>query len=645
MINKTLEYEQFANKDYLAWDAPSFRNLLIKKLNDSGVYTDQIFPGSDLSVLIDIMAYNTAIASYITNGGASDVLFTDTQLYENMNRLVKILDYNSRGFITSSVGCNFVLDQAEISSTGINSIPRYTTYSVGKTDANGNDVKYSLVDGSDGTTGNKSYSFLLDATLAGVYFVDTVDPPVFHNGYWELYSIQPIATGEDNEKITLGTIDPNDEDNPVLIAHPLIDVYVYDKSSDTYTPFQAVDDLQIYDPLDEVFSIRLNENYQYELTFGDDINGKKLTEGQVLYIVYLRSNGEDGKISAGDIDGTDTLEVSIAGLNASQIKDICFGGSDSFGYNYGLFEISGDGKIISNAISIANTESSTQPSDFEDVESIRTNAPLAFRSGKRQILDNEYKQFITSNYGNAIHDVYVMNNFVYMAEFQHYLNTYSKLTISIRNLGYKYADSADFNNVYLWLRSNSGNPISALTKQSITSSIKKTKCNTAEVVPLNALTVFFSPQASGTYVYNKFDPDEENKIVITKDENTIISDDRIKTTVVNAITNFFKQVNNEIGGIVKLNDLFTEIMSIDGVAKIQTVWKPSTVDSSTWVYKDGLVFAWWTPAILLGADLTTVTNSAVKMKNFQFPQLNNSTNLNNIVEVTGYNHFITTPEY
>jgi len=644
MRSKMLEFNQFSNKDYLVWDAPSFRNLLIKKLNDSGVYTDQIFPGSDLSVIIDIMAYNTAIASYITNGGASDVLFTDTQLYENMNRLVKILSYNSVGFITSSVGCNFVLTQSEISSSGIRAIPRYATYSVGKTDADGNDVKYSLVDGSDGTSGNNSYSFLLDET-GGVYFTDPIDPPVFHNGYWELYSIQPIATGEDNEKITLANIDPNDEDNPVVIAHPFIDVYVYDKSTDTYTQFKAVDDLQIYNPTDEVFSIRLNENYQYELTFGDDINGKKLVEGQVLYIVYLKSNGEDGKINAGDIDGTGELEVSISGLNSSQIKDICFGGSTSFEYNYSLFEDSGDGKIISNAISIANSDSSTIPSDFEGVESIRTNAPQAFRSGKRQVLDNEYAQFIVANYGNVIHDVYVMNNFTYMAEFQQYLYQYDKLTIAIRNLGYKYADSADFNNIYLWMRSNSGSPLSALTKQSINNSIRKTKCATAEVIPLDALSVFFAPHASGTYTYNNFDPDEENKIVITKDENTIVSDDRIKNTAVNAIINFFEQANNEIGGIVKLNDLFTEIMSVDGVAKIQTVWKPSTADSSTWIYKDGLVFSWWTPSILLGEDITNITNTSAKMKNFQFPKLNNSTNLNNIIEVTGYNHFITTPEY
>ncbi len=43
--------------DYLNFDAASLKDLITNKLNEDGSYTDQLFEGSDLSVLIDVFCY------------------------------------------------------------------------------------------------------------------------------------------------------------------------------------------------------------------------------------------------------------------------------------------------------------------------------------------------------------------------------------------------------------------------------------------------------------------------------------------------------------------------------------------------------------------------------------------------------------
>jgi hypothetical protein len=58
----------------------------------------------------------------------------------------------------------------------------------------------------------------------------------------------------------------------------------------------------IYGPLDQVYTINLNENKTYEIKFGNGITGKKLRTGDRIYIFYLDSNGKDGEIDLSEIN-------------------------------------------------------------------------------------------------------------------------------------------------------------------------------------------------------------------------------------------------------------------------------------------------------------------------------------------------------
>jgi len=126
------------NTDFLKYDASSIKELLRRKLIETGIYTDQLYPGSDISILIDLMSWMFDVLTYILNENASDVLFTDTGIYENLNKMVKLLSYNPKAYTTSNASFSInVIDQSEFEDiTGTCKIPRFASVSTGKTDSN-----------------------------------------------------------------------------------------------------------------------------------------------------------------------------------------------------------------------------------------------------------------------------------------------------------------------------------------------------------------------------------------------------------------------------------------------------------------------------------------------------------------------------
>lgn len=639
------EFKNFSSKDYLTWDEKSMRDFLIRMLNKSGAYTDQIFPGSDLSVLIDITAYAFAMMTYIANNNAAEATFADAQFYENINRLSKVLGYNPRGFITSSVECKILIDAVKyaakfgnVRQTTIRGIPRYTSCQVNNTD-----TIYSIASGESGSSYQdyQQFTFTVDS-IGGTPVVSSSDNPIFLNGRWKLYNRQNVALGNARESITVDTED--------LIAYPFIDVYVFDPGSNSYTRFAPVNNLMDYGTDDAVFSMRLNESKLYELTFGDGINGIKLAEGQIIYVIYLISDGDAGKIGVSELDGMGKMVLEIEGLTADEIKIMCFGGISKFDNEYGMFSTVGS-LIYSDMMSIENILASTDSIDYESVESIRLNAPNAYRSGQRLVTKLDYEEFVKSNYSSVIRDCVAMNNFQYCAEFQNYLSRYNALNIGLRLYNYRYSDACDHNNVYLWLRSNSGSTTPEFVKRAILNSTYKIKCISAEPIPMDALATVFTPYAGGSWNTSNWDPYCTNKIIILKDQSSLSNNDRVKETVIAKIKEFFAAENQPIGGTVSLQDLYASVLRIDGVKDVYTAYIVSDAEKSTC---PGLGFVYWTPMVMKligkdsassGGDKKTVSNSPVKMQNFQYAELRRPEKLSQIVEVRSSGHYISAPEY
>ena len=93
MAKENLTDFSLSRDSYTAFDAKSLKELIQTRLNEGGIYTDQTFEGSNMSSIIDVIAYSYHLLLFYLNQTSAESMFTDTSIYENMNRIVKLIDY------------------------------------------------------------------------------------------------------------------------------------------------------------------------------------------------------------------------------------------------------------------------------------------------------------------------------------------------------------------------------------------------------------------------------------------------------------------------------------------------------------------------------------------------------------------------
>ena len=145
MTTKFTDFNLDSNS-YAAFDATSLRDLIINRLNDQNIFTDQIFRGSNMSSMIDIIAYSYHVLLYYLNKTSSESMFSDSVVYENMNRIVKLLDYKPVGYRSST--CVFSCTNEPDLVPNYYTIPRYSFTSVdGINYTTKEDIPYNATDG------------------------------------------------------------------------------------------------------------------------------------------------------------------------------------------------------------------------------------------------------------------------------------------------------------------------------------------------------------------------------------------------------------------------------------------------------------------------------------------------------------------
>ena len=91
---------------YAAFDALSLKQLMKQRLLQNGVFNDQIFEGSNFNNLLDVVAYSYNVLLYYLNQTSNESLFSNSQLYENMNKIVKLINYKPLGVQSSILNFN-----------------------------------------------------------------------------------------------------------------------------------------------------------------------------------------------------------------------------------------------------------------------------------------------------------------------------------------------------------------------------------------------------------------------------------------------------------------------------------------------------------------------------------------------------------
>ena len=327
----------FANLDFA-----QIKTTLTDYLQTNANFTDYDFEGSNLSTVLDLLAYNTYITSYNANMATNEVFIDSATLRENIVSLARNIGYLPRSRKAARSAISFFVDTTNI-------IPSPSTVT----------LKKGAVSTTSGTFGNQSYVFsiLEDITVPVYNNVAQFDNILVYEGTL-LSSNFTYSTRNPNQKFIL----PN-----VGIDTDLIAVNVKSNEMSTRkTKYSTQTSLFDINRESKAYYLQEIEDERYQLFFGDGIFGKALEEGNYITAYYIVSNGDTG----------------------NGVGQMTFAGTLTYDRNATLYS-------ITSGISLMTTnEFSTGGENIESVESIRKFAPRIYASQNRAVSAQDYESLI-----------------------------------------------------------------------------------------------------------------------------------------------------------------------------------------------------------------------------------------------------------
>lgn len=560
---------------YAAFDSISLRNLIIQRLNDQGIFTDQNYIGSNLSCIIDIISFSFNTLMYYLNKTSNESMFSEAQLYENINRIVKILDYKPIGYQTSCLA--FSCSASNAFSAGVYTIPKYSYISIGG-------ITFSF---------NEDITFSIPTNNVATALTDLTNKKLLMQGTFREHPSY-TAVGDSNETVVLNSVTKNNE-----IDHFNIHVYVYEAVNSRWVEYQDVPNLYTEQALARVFEKRLNSSGLYEIKFGDGVNGRIMQAGDIVSIFYLQSSKTNG------IVGPNTLQGASKSLFKNTRFELILRDIQQESLNYIT-----DSQFTQ--LSFDNPAGSTVPTEKEDAESIRRNAPTAFKSQYRLVTLEDYISFIRTNFNNFISDVKVFNNWDYIGKYFKYfydlgLNPGGFNQVMLNQV--MFADSCNFNNIYVCAtpRISQGSTLKYLLpaqKELIISNIAPLKTITTEISfldPIYKALHFGVKTAEGVIDTATV---EDNVLELVRTPGNLRSDTSIIREAAGVFKTHFEPSNLTLGATLKYTSLISKLLEIDGVTRIQTR------NSITNQLFEGLSFYLWNP-VYPDLDKQTVVNDII----------------------------------
>jgi hypothetical protein len=300
------------------------------------IFQDYDFEGSGLSVLIDLLAYNTHYNAYLANMLANEAFLDSAVKRDSAVSLAKHLGYTPLSNRSAKALVSFNVTNP-IGQPQTLTLPRYTVFN---SDVNGN--LFSFVNVQPVTI----------EPFNGVYRFANVE--ITEGAHLE-YTYRVFTPGPD-EKYEI----PNDNIDTTTMF-----VTVQNSVTDTTTTvYSLMDDLSDISGLSNVYYLEENYTGRYQIYFGEGTLGRKLFSGNLVRIEYLVSRGVEGNV-------------------ANVISQ-----SFSCGENIG-------GGVIS---SVTTTRNSTGGGLKDTISDIKFKAPKFLESYNRAVTASDYKSIIEANY-------------------------------------------------------------------------------------------------------------------------------------------------------------------------------------------------------------------------------------------------------
>jgi hypothetical protein len=593
---------------YAAFDALSLKNLIIARLNANNIFTDQNYEGSNLSSIIDIIAYSYHVLLFYLNRTGAESTFTTAELYENINKIVKLVGYSPIGYQTAILSFQAAANASLPPNTY--TIPRYSYFTV-------NGTFYSF---------NKDITFL-KTTNSYEVLTDLYEQNLLYQGIYTEYPTY-VAAGEPFELVTLTVIDL--EGQNTAVDHFNIDVYVRDNTLQTpkWEKWEPVQSLFLERPNATVYEVRLNENLRYEFKFGNNINGKQLNPGDEVAIYYLKSAKSQGEIGPGVLNGNRLFKFTTPRFSAIQ--------ADVTPANISLMSEDQHKQLI-----FTNSDPSTKFVEVESADSIKVNALNTFRSQFRLITTSDFENFLSRNYSNLLGSVRVINNWDYLSGHLKYFfdlgvsrpNTESRILYS----QVKFADASNSNNIYIYAvpkleKTNSLttriNYLNNAQKQLIINDIQPIKLTTSEIVINDPIYMAVDIGVKSPTEELTTDISGTTVLELTRNVTAKRNPESLKAEVTRIFQEYFSTTRDNLGLFLSISDLSNAIISIPGVDDVRT---KRVLSDGTIVTVPGISLLVFNPVYPFD-DIQIITQDT-QLPYFKFPYLNNADTFLNKIEV------------
>ena len=329
-------------------DFDQIKQSLKDYIQSNSDFTDYDFEGSNLSTILDVLAYNTYITSYNANMLSNEVFIDSATLRENVVSLARNIGYVPRSKKSSRASINFFVDISSVSPT-----PANLTLKAGPVATTG------------GRFNGQSFVFGIpeDKTVSVIDGIASFDNIEVYEGSY-LSQSYVYSTRNPFQKFILPNIGI-DLDSLVVTVRPSIDSSVSTKYTRQDELFDSVTKSTITGN-SNIYFIQEAESEQYEVIFGDGVFGKALEDGNIIEMTYIVTNGSDG----------------------NGVNNFTFSGSVSYVRNSVEIFVTNGISLISSALPSSGGES------IESIDSIRKYAPQLYATQNRALSAGDYETLI-----------------------------------------------------------------------------------------------------------------------------------------------------------------------------------------------------------------------------------------------------------
>ena len=332
-----MPFTQFSNLDF-----DQIKTQIKNYLRANSTFTDFDFEGSNFSVLIDTLAYNTYITSFNANMVVNESFLDSATLRENVVSLARNIGYVPRSRTAATAGITFEVTSATPTPTmtlkaGLVCVGNY------------DDTSYVFSIPEDITTTTTSSGTGSKATFG------TTDTPIkIYEGSFLTKRFR--YDGSLDQKFIL---------NNSFIDTSTIVVFVGDRE------YKKVDNILRVDKDSEIFLLQEVQDEKYEILFGDGLIGRKLENDANITVSYITTNGTSGNgpaffSFAGNV--VNSTEISVTPVSTPAVTTIT---------------------------------SAQNGGDIETIDSIKYFAPRLYSSQYRAVTSRDYEAIVPLIYPNT----------------------------------------------------------------------------------------------------------------------------------------------------------------------------------------------------------------------------------------------------